>query len=215
MSAPSSYPPAPWHLQGKAVLSLQPIDIARAGSTLPNGLEIIQIFPGQTLGGLYWATYEVGSTLTYHELIVVSGLVRQGWRVGIWVSHIYVDHPQSVAGGRQIWGLPKQLANFSWEPGEQTKIAVHQGTQLLCRLTYEPSVPLFRQKLPFASFGSMDDKLVWFNGSASVHPYWARALKLEVPSTSPFASLGLAKPWMTFVGKALSLDINPPEAINP
>lgn len=213
MSLP--YPPAPWHLQGQAVLSLQPIDVTLARSTLPPSLDIVQIFPGQTLGGLYWASYGAGSTLTYHELIVVSALVQRGWRVGLWISHIYVDNPQSVAGGQQIWGLPKQRAEFSWELGEPTRIAVRQGTQLLCRIAYESSIPLFRQKLPWASFGKLGNKLLWFNGSASVNPAWAKAVELEVPATSPFASLGLAKPWVTFAGKALSLDVNRPAAVNP
>jgi acetoacetate decarboxylase len=30
-----------------------------------------------------------------------------------------VDNPDSVAGGREIWGLPKELAEFSWLGGDR------------------------------------------------------------------------------------------------
>lgn len=68
--------------------------------------------PGWTFGGVYCAHYGAGSTLEYLELIVIPGLVRRGHRLGAWISHIYVDDAQSVAGGRSIWALPKELAEF-------------------------------------------------------------------------------------------------------
>src|SRR5215813_13155259 len=47
-----------------------------------------------------------GGTLAYHELIV--------FRPACVVAHIYVDSPESMRGGREIWKLPKQLADFTW-----------------------------------------------------------------------------------------------------
>jgi hypothetical protein len=56
-------------------------------------------------GGAMLANYE-GGTLAYHELIV--------FRPGLKVSHIYVDSPESMRGGREIWKLPKELAEFTY-----------------------------------------------------------------------------------------------------
>ncbi len=48
---------------------------------------------------------------------------------GMVVSHIYVDDEQSLGGGRDIWGLPKELAEFEFTP---THFAARQdGTTLL------------------------------------------------------------------------------------
>src|SRR5262245_46648679 len=47
-----------------------------------------------------------GGTLAYHELIV--------FRPGVKVAHIYVDSPESMRGGRELWKLPKQLAEFTY-----------------------------------------------------------------------------------------------------
>ena len=48
-----------------------------------------------------------GGTLAYHELIVFSHATTRG----MVISHIYVDAEQSMHGGREIWGLPKELAD--------------------------------------------------------------------------------------------------------
>jgi hypothetical protein len=56
-------------------------------------------------GGAMLANY-AGGTLAYHELIV--------FRPGVKVAHIYVDSPESMRGGREIWKLPKELAEFTY-----------------------------------------------------------------------------------------------------
>jgi hypothetical protein len=93
-----AYPQAPWTLQGYSLQTLNLIDITAARSLVPSELEIISVWPGKTLGGVYVASYGSGSTLEYNELIVVSAITRYANRFGTWISHIYVDNPDSVAG---------------------------------------------------------------------------------------------------------------------
>lgn len=95
-----NYPPAPWNLYGNALQFLHLVDLDRAKALVPSDLEVITILPRKTLGGLYLSVYEATSTLSYHELIVIPALVRYQGSIGSWISHIYVDHPESVAGGR-------------------------------------------------------------------------------------------------------------------
>jgi hypothetical protein len=71
-------------------------------------------------GGIMLADYQ-GGTLAYHELIVFAGLK---------VVRIYVDSAESMRGGRAIWKLPKELADFTWSRGEVT---VRQDGRLLLR----------------------------------------------------------------------------------
>jgi hypothetical protein len=65
------------------------------------------IFIPTRWGGAMLAHY-TGGTLAYHELIVF----RPGWVV----AHIFVDSEESLHGGREIWKLPKELAEFEFRP---------------------------------------------------------------------------------------------------
>jgi len=107
--------------------------------------ELVLIPSGPT-SGLLLATY-TGETLAYHELIV--------FRPGLIISHIYVDDERSRAGGRAIWNLPKELAEFSVSRGRFT---VLQGDELLvdARVRRRPGfVPL---PLPAPVIGELDGR---------------------------------------------------------
>src|SRR5919199_4290949 len=121
------YPAPPWTLQGYALQTLQLIDVERVRPLIPPEFDIVSVLPGKTIGGVYLSYYGSGSVLEYSELIVAAGMVRYSGKIGGWISHIYVDNPDSVAGGRNIWGLPKELAEFTWERGEH--ITVRQGNR--------------------------------------------------------------------------------------
>jgi hypothetical protein len=84
-------------------------------------------------GGAMLANY-AGGTLAYHELIV--------FRPGLVVSEIYVDSPESMRGGREIWKLPKELAEFTYS---RSFVEVRQGgrTLLTARIRRRPGrVPM-------------------------------------------------------------------------
>ena len=138
------YPPAPWTLKGHGFLTLHLVDFSDAVKIIPKDLEIVQVLPGKTIGGLVLGKYEPGSTLTYGELIVVAGLVRYGSTVGAWISHIYVDSDLSIAGGREIWGLPKEEAQFLWHP--EGGAMVKQSDRILCDFTPAWQFNLWRLK---------------------------------------------------------------------
>lgn len=140
-----AYPPAPWQLQGYAIQTLHLLDIARSRPLVPAELEIISVWPGKTVGGIYLCAYGSGSVLEYNELIVVPAFVQYAGKWGAWISHIYVDNVDSVAGGREIWGLPKEMADFTWQ---ENRVDVRIGDRLLCSLSYsQPSIALL---LPFS-----------------------------------------------------------------
>ena len=109
-----NYPPSPWSLNGFAYQTFQLASIDEARRHVPKELSIIPILPGRTASGIYIAKYEDNSDLSYSELILIDALVRYKYYVGFWCSHIFVDHPLSVLGGRKIWKLPKKLADFNW-----------------------------------------------------------------------------------------------------
>jgi acetoacetate decarboxylase len=186
------YPPAPWSLFGSGVFTLHRVEIDRARSFVPPQLQIVPILPGKTLGVLLLIQYGPGSVLEYHELIVVPALVRFGWRVGIWVSHIYVDHPESVAGGREIWGLPKELAEFAWDLETTGVVSVRQGDRTLCVL--QGSQPRLMAPIPMflPAISLLDGSVLGFNSRFRCRLGLSRG-RVEAPPATPFAPFDLTQ----------------------
>lgn len=190
-----AYPPPPWRLHGHAVQTVQLVDSVQARRFVPPALSIVRVLPGRTLGGVYLASYQTGSVLEYHELIVVAALVRAGRRIGVWISHIYVDEPRSVAGGREIWGLPKELATFEWERGagaaaQPGHVVVRREGHVLCALDYRPRTWGARARLLLPAVSLRGPEVLSFVGDARAGVRLTGA-RVDVPPDSPFSFLGL------------------------
>jgi hypothetical protein len=108
---PVAYPPAPWAMVGQLWLSLfklrEPVDELR-----PAGIY-----------GAAFVSYEPGSPLTYSELLVarLADTDEHGRRVSI--TDIWVDSPASVAGGRELWAIPKGLCDFDLDTSHRGPLA--------------------------------------------------------------------------------------------
>jgi hypothetical protein len=207
-----SYPLAPWNLQGYSLQSLHLLDINCVRPYIPADLNIFSILPGKTLGGVYISSYGAGSTLQYNELIVVSALIWEAGRIGCWVSHIYVDHPDSIAGGREIWGLPKQEAEFSWNIGTTPAVEVRFGEQTLCALSSQGQLPSWSQALTVPAFGLLNDKLLFFEAKADLKLQFAN-VKLIVPTESSLFDLKLGQPFLGAYAASLRLLVQAPTVV--
>jgi len=116
-----SYPDAPWHMHGQLWLSL--FRTSRAVDTLR---------PAGTWG-VAFVRYEDPSPLTYGELLVARPVKTPVKAVTI--SDIWVDSPASVAGGRELWAIPKGLCDFELDserrgPLTTTDASVAGGREL-------------------------------------------------------------------------------------
>lgn len=98
-----SYPAAPWHMVGSLWLTLfrvrEPVDDLR-----PAGVY-----------GAAFVSYEEGSPLTYSELLVARPISTDAHGRRVSITDIWVDSPESVAGGRELWAIPKGLCDFALE----------------------------------------------------------------------------------------------------
>ena len=116
-----AYPPAPWSFSNARVMyqpTLVRTSAARA-VTPRDGLTLLSLF-GYTLGGVFvvdWTDSPVGP---YREVAVLSGLVARGLSIGAWASHIVVTTPESVGGGRAVFGLPTVLGSVEFKAGEES-----------------------------------------------------------------------------------------------
>lgn len=204
-----SYPQPPWKLKGDAFLTLQLLDIARVRPLMPTELNIISLLPGKTVGGVYLSKYTSDSVLEYSELIIIAGFTSYKGKFGGWVSHIYVDNPDSVAGGREVWGLPKQLAQFNWT---EHSVTVSQADKLLCTLNYHRQSFGLPLKLSASAFSTINSNLSIFPATVGAN-FALVSSKLEIPSTSPFASLNISQPIITVHSDRLHLVVDAPTAV--
>ncbi len=94
------YPPAPWDMTGQLWLSLFRV---RAGD-----------HPDREPGvyGAALVSYEEPSPLTYGELLVARTVSTDTVGKAVTITDIWVDSPASMAGGRELWAIPKDLCDF-------------------------------------------------------------------------------------------------------
>lgn len=117
------YPPAPWRATAQLWVGVFRAD---APAVLPAGLAPLI---GSRARVIALIRYLEGSTLVYDELLIGTP-ARAGLRPGVHVNYLYVDSVASLWGGRRIWGLPKELATFTWD-GEACQIADSAGEPLV------------------------------------------------------------------------------------
>lgn len=155
------------------------------------------------LYGVAFVDYLEGSPLTYSELLVAR-LARDGRSPRVSITDIWVDSAPSRDGGRSLWAIPKELADFheqenragpgvrtSWSAnvsGEPTAAARFTGVHLR-----SPRAP-FR----FSTWQHRDD------GTAVVSPVSGSAATLpclgrwDFGVSGPLAWLAGRRPVATF-----------------
>jgi len=132
--------------------------------------------------GIYGAAfvrYEEGSPLTYSELLVAR-TVTQPQRA-VTISDIWVDSPESVEGGRELWAIPKGLCAFTVDAGRRgaasrAELAASIAGSPVARATFG-DVSRFAPRVPFrgatwqpALETGGDDKTATLHGSARTLP---------------------------------------------
>ena len=110
----TTYPPQPWDLHGHAYIGAWLVPVTHLPAPHSPATKPITIF-GRGIVGAAFFIYEQPSALTYNE-IMSTVLVRDGWRIRVSITHIWVDSEASRDGGRELWAIPKHLADFDVVP---------------------------------------------------------------------------------------------------
>jgi len=107
------YPPEPWHLAGAGQITTWRVPEASLPG-LPDGVRPVAV-RGQAVVVTAFVDYRDepphGGQMAYHELLAAV-VVRHGRGVALSITDIWVDDETSLAGGRGLWGIPKDLARF-------------------------------------------------------------------------------------------------------
>ncbi|MFI9009091.1 acetoacetate decarboxylase family protein [Actinosynnema sp. NPDC053489] len=135
------YPPEPWHLRGRGCVSVWSVPAA-ALPALP--ARPVTVF-GRAVVGTAFVDYRPPG-LAYHE-VLAAVLVRRGARLGVSIARIWVDSAASRAGGRELWGIPKESARFEWGAGLVASARDERGPIAAVRARS----PRFGVRLPVAT----------------------------------------------------------------
>ncbi|MEV6913086.1 acetoacetate decarboxylase family protein [Amycolatopsis sp. NPDC051071] len=141
----TGYPPEPWHLAGQAYLSVWRVPVNELPE-LPEGVEpAVMGGRAQVFGA--WIDYQEPGQLQYHELLATVAV--RGKRLSSSITDIWVDSEVSLAGGRALWGIPKDLAALDFTHGRTftASAATHEDWIATAAFTARPSLPV---KLPAA-----------------------------------------------------------------
>jgi hypothetical protein len=124
-----------------------------------SGLSVLEHLPRRAVVGLVFVRYVDGDLGRYHELAVVvlvrkhddpTGSTRLSrlravatGSVDLLVHRLPVDGEFTMAAGRAIWGLPKELADFDVDlTGPHKRVALRQGDRLAVSLSVHNGLPV-------------------------------------------------------------------------
>ena len=184
----ANYPPPPWRLTGRLLIAMAPLRLEAARGLVPAPLRLLPAWPGHALAMLLLGSYDERSTLPHNELAAIVGPVLARARPGGLVTAIWVDDERSAAGGRELWGLPKQLATLQWRP-EAVEVQDAAGAPIAHARWHQPPVHVpIAAAAPFITVLDGAMRRGWLAGTMQLAP--AR-IELEIPPGSPLAPLAL------------------------
>ncbi len=170
------FPSPPWQLEAQLWLSVF----------------VLRSPVGPRPAGIYGAAfvdYTDGGVLAYHELLVArlhDVLARE-----VHITDIWVDSPASLAGGRSLWAIPKELADLpmrtlSVGPATRTSFSAVAAGQQVARgaFTSLPRAALVRA--PFALRTSQQRS----DGTGVVTPFGGSARGLPCRASWDFDPAG-------------------------
>ncbi len=108
------YPPSPWSLRGRMHVSVWAVPVADVPALPPSLTGAVRVLRlgRRAFVGTAWVDYRPGGDMAYRELLSAV-LTRAGWRPRVTITHIWVDSVASRDGGRELWGIPKDLAELA------------------------------------------------------------------------------------------------------
>lgn len=128
----------PWHLQGDGFIlnywiTPQFIREHHAFHIAPSPLgRVVQVM---------LVRYQDSPVGPYDELLIMDHPLISKRRLSS-IPKIYVSTEESLIHGQQLWGIPKEYAQFEWQ---------QQGQEVMCHITYQSrtmSIRLKKSKSP-------------------------------------------------------------------
>ncbi|MER6437313.1 acetoacetate decarboxylase family protein [Streptomyces sp. NPDC001185] len=187
----TGYPKEPWRLAGQMYLSLWLVT-RHALPQVPLGTRPVTV-AGRGVVGAAWVVYENDSVLSYNELLRAV-LVRAGTRPRVCITDIWVDSEISKAGGRELWGIPKEMATFRLDRADGLRASASSGDGLVAGAAFRPGRGLpGRWPLSYRVAQTLSGRLKTSPVRSRTDLSLARA-DWTVADSGPLRALGLSRP---------------------
>ncbi|MEA2828345.1 MAG: hypothetical protein QOG43_2784 [Actinomycetota bacterium] len=134
----------------------------------------------------------------------VAEPARLGARLGLCMTLMVVDSPDSRRGGRVNWGLPKELGTLRWLADDDERTLAWEDRDVVMRA--EPSGPSLPMVAPVRSLQRRADGLVVVGGRMRGH---ARPARIEITAPDTDGLFGLAGWHRGMVVSGVRMVINP------
>lgn len=206
-----SYPPEPWQLGGSMLMTMWRLpaeDVRReAGPYVPDGVKLVTAGRHALLFTAF-VRYTPGSVLSYDELLVAA-VGRRGPAPVAVIPHIWVDSPESVAGGRELWGIPKGLADFeqTWDNPLVARASVEGRELASVRAAQGVRLPgWYRLPMPTAQRLDGHDAYAQVQSLGRLH---LGSAAWSFPDDSPLAFINRGRPLVTSVLRQMTIRFGP------
>ncbi|WP_320785203.1 acetoacetate decarboxylase family protein [Streptomyces sp. CRN 30] len=111
MTAWTGFPPSPWRLTGDMAVSLWRVPAGELPRwPLPRGVRP-WVLRGRCTLVTFWVDYRPGGVLAYREFLIGLAVRHRRGPAATAVA-VWVDDERSMAGGRALWGIPKELGTL-------------------------------------------------------------------------------------------------------
>jgi hypothetical protein len=187
----------PVHVRSaRSAMALFSVDAARAQRTIDYaGLKIRTFRPGRGLCALIFVRYEDGDLGPYNEFGVIFPTTT-----GVLIHRLPVDGDFTMAAGRQIWGFPKEMADFDASYGSTFDGRLSQDGREILRLELRAGLPAPGRAFarPLDAYSCLDGvtrSTSWTMtpGTVRTRPGGARLTLGEGPLASELRQLNLSR----------------------
>ncbi len=136
--------PAPWTLSGKGYILLYRFSKPFVAKEA-NVPEFLKGHYAGGFGALMMVDYSTSDAGPYGELLFIPGKFKHKGKKLNTISKIYVSTMTSVENGRRNWGIPKELADFSFKSKKSgsEKVSISSGKDTIAKFTLKSG------RLPF------------------------------------------------------------------
>ncbi len=207
----ADFPPEPWQLGGSMLATVWRVDAdevrTRVAPHLPAGVRPVTAGRHGLLLTAF-VRYEPGSVLSYDELLVAV-VARHGRRPVTTIPQIWVDSPASVAGGRELWGIPKHLAGFrqSWGNRITAEATIDDRVAATVDATQGRRLPGWR-RVPLPNAHRLDGRETFAEVQALGRLHLASA-SWSFADDGPLAWIGRGRPVLSLALREMAIRFGP------
>lgn len=195
--------PPPWALRGEGLMLFYrfPAPFVLHQGFIPAGMA--DSFLG-LVGCVMLVDYRQSPVGPYRELLFIPGLFRTARGRRFSITRIFVDSAASMDWGRRNWGIPKEMAQFSWKrtgpASEQVLVESHAAggrKQPMLEVAVKgigPRFPISTALIPLRLQQRLNGKVYEVSPRGKGMGQWASASGLQVLSAD-FPDISLFRPF--------------------